>query len=538
MFRAGVFVSLFLFTYIAVVSGQQVGTETTETHPTLSIQECDSSGSCTTLSRSVTLDANWRWVHEVNGTTNCYTGNEWDTEICTDPDTCAKDCALDGADYESTYGITTSDDALTLKFVTDGSSTPNVGSRVYLLEDDDTYQKFDLRNQEFTFTVNVSSLPCGLNGALYFVEMDADGGKSEYANNAAGAAYGTGYCDSQCPHDIKFIDGEANILNWTASTNNANTGTGYYGTCCNEMDVWESNSVSAAVTPHVCNVTGQYRCSGEACGDIDLGERYDGVCDKDGCDFNSYRMGDKTFYGSGMTVDTSSVFTVVTQYITSDNTTNGTLSEIRRLYIQDDVVIANSVSAISGMANYSSITDDYCVAQKTAFNNTDSFEERGGLSVMGDAFANGMVLVMSLWDDYSVDMLWLDSDYPTTADPSTPGVARGTCSTSSGVPATVESEYPDVSVTYSNIKYGPIGSTYSSSTSSSGSSAAASSAVAETSAVAATSAAVVTTSTAAAASDAVTTTAALVASAASDSAVPSYTATIDQSSYICVPKVD
>jgi cellulose 1,4-beta-cellobiosidase len=46
-----------------------------------------------------------------------------------DPATCAKNCALDGADYEGTYGITTSGDSLTLSFVT-GS---NVGSRVYLL---------------------------------------------------------------------------------------------------------------------------------------------------------------------------------------------------------------------------------------------------------------------------------------------------------------------------------------------------------------------------------------------------------------------
>jgi len=42
----------------------------------------------------------------------------------------------------------------------------------------------------------VSTLPCGLNGALYFVEMDADGGKSKYATNKVGAAYGTGYCDA------------------------------------------------------------------------------------------------------------------------------------------------------------------------------------------------------------------------------------------------------------------------------------------------------------------------------------------------------
>lgn len=36
-------------------------------------------------------------------------------------------------------------------------------------------------------------------------------------------------------------------------------------------------------------------------------------------------------------------------------------------------------------------------------------------------------------------MLWLDSTYPTDADPSTPGKGRGTCATSSGVPADVES---------------------------------------------------------------------------------------------------
>jgi hypothetical protein len=43
----------------------------------------------------------------------------------------------------------------------------------------------------------VSKLPCGLNGALYFVQMDADGGMAKYENNTAGAKYGTGYCDAQ-----------------------------------------------------------------------------------------------------------------------------------------------------------------------------------------------------------------------------------------------------------------------------------------------------------------------------------------------------
>ncbi|KAG7451861.1 cellobiohydrolaseI [Guyanagaster necrorhizus] len=449
--------ALVAFTLLRSARGQQVGTYTTETHPSLTIQECTSDGSCTSQSKSVVLDANWRWLHITSGYTNCYTGNEWDTSICTDVDTCTSSCALDGADYSGTYGITTDDDALTLKFVT-GS---NIGSRVYLLDDEDTYQMFNLKNKEFTFDVDMSTLPCGLNGALYFVEMDADGGTSEYSTNKAGAKYGTGYCDTQCPHDLKFINGEANILDWTPSTNDSNSGTGYYGSCCNEMDVWEANSQAAAYTPHVCSISGQQRCNGTDCGDGD--ERYDGVCDKDGCDFNSYRMGNETFLGTGLTVDTSSTFTVVTQFITSDNTTSGDLVEIRRIYVQNGEVIQNSATNIDGMDSYNSITDDFCTAQKTAFGDTDSFASRGGLAVMGDAFESGMALVMSVWDDHTANMLWLDSDYPTDTDASDPGVARGSCSTSSGVPSDVESSAASSYVVFSNIKYGDLGSTFSSS---------------------------------------------------------------------------
>jgi len=58
-------------------------------------------------------------------------------------------------------------------------------------------------------------MPCGLNGAVYFVEMDADGGQAAAEKtggaNRAGAKYGTGYCDAQCPHDLKFMEGKANV---------------------------------------------------------------------------------------------------------------------------------------------------------------------------------------------------------------------------------------------------------------------------------------------------------------------------------------
>ncbi|OCB88151.1 cellobiohydrolaseI [Sanghuangporus baumii] len=450
---------LLAFTLCAVVRGQQVGTVTAESHPALSVQECTSSGSCTTQQKSIVLDSNWRWLHDVDGYTNCYTGNTWDTSLCPDPTTCATNCALEGADYSGTYGITTSGDALTLKFVTQ-SQQKNIGSRVYLLDDDSTYKVFNLKNQEFTFDVDMSQLPCGINGALYFVEMDADGGLSRFSTNLAGAKYGTGYCDTQCPHDIKFINGEANVLDWTPSDTDSNAGTGRYGACCIEMDVWEANSMAAAYTPHTCSVSGQVRCEDAVeCGDSP-DHRYEGICDKDGCDFNSFRMGDKSFLGPGLTVDTSQTITVVTQFLTADNTTSGQLSEIRRLYVQNGQVIQNSKTNIAGLDPYDSITDQFCTDQKEVFGDTNSFSSLGGLQVMGESLDRGVVLVMSIWDDHTANMLWLDSNYPTDADPSQPGVARGNCSTSSGVPEDVESQSPNSQVVFSNIKYGPIGSTF------------------------------------------------------------------------------
>merc|ERR1711894_773537 len=72
----------------------------------------------------------------------------------------------------NTYGVDASGSSLKLQFVTQGPYSRNVGSRLYLLDSDDTsYQMFHLANKEFTFDVDVSKMPCGLNGALYFVQM-------------------------------------------------------------------------------------------------------------------------------------------------------------------------------------------------------------------------------------------------------------------------------------------------------------------------------------------------------------------------------
>ena len=229
------------------------------------------------------------------------------------------------------------------------------------------------------------------------------------------------------------------------------------------MDIWEANSNAAAFTPHVCNTNGQTRCSGVQCGDGD--DRNAGLCDKSGCDFNSWRMGDKTFLGPGMTVDTSKKFTIVTQFITADNTTNGPLSEIRRLYVQNGQVIQNSKVAIPGIDPVNSITDEFCSQQKEVFNDVNYYQTLGGMAAMGDPLGRGMVLALSVWDDYAAQMLWLDSDYPTDASPSAPGVNRGPCAANSGAPADVEAKSGNAQVTYSTIKFVPIGSTFSGSSS-------------------------------------------------------------------------
>jgi hypothetical protein len=62
---------------------------------------------------------------------------------------------------------------------------------------DYAYHLVQLKNREFTHPVNDSTLDGGLNGALYFVQMESDGGKHQYGN--AGAQMGLGYCDAQLP---------------------------------------------------------------------------------------------------------------------------------------------------------------------------------------------------------------------------------------------------------------------------------------------------------------------------------------------------
>merc|ERR1712154_477157 len=52
----------------------------------------------------------------------------------------------------------------------------------------------------------------------------------------------------------KWISGEANSEEWTPSDSDENAGTGYYGSCRAEMDIWEANMITQAYTTHPCSI--------------------------------------------------------------------------------------------------------------------------------------------------------------------------------------------------------------------------------------------------------------------------------------------
>ena len=234
-----------------------------------------------------------------------------------------------------------------------------------------------------------------------------------------------------------YIRGIARLISYQTNFD------GSLGSCCNEMDIWEANSEATALTPHPCDVTGEFICSGSECSNL---------CDPDGCDFNPYRMGNHSLYGPGSIVDTTKPFTVVTQFITNDNTATGTLVQINRLYVQNGKVIQNSNVNIPGLAAQNSITQDFCTTKEKVLGDATYFDQYGGLAQMGRSLARGAVLVMSLWDDLSGGMTWLDG--LEGSNPATPGAERGPCT--GGVSADSAA-----TVIFSNIKVGVIGSTFS-----------------------------------------------------------------------------
>merc|ERR1719164_71669 len=108
---------------------------------------------------------------------------------------------------------------------------------------------------------------------------------------------------------------------------------------------------------------------------------------------------------------------------------------------------------------HNTITYEFCADWVAETKDGTNYLEKGGLGAVDTAFEQGVVLVMSLWDDHYANMLWLDSTYPVGS--TDPGTMRGNCPATSGDPKDVEADQAKAHVKFSDIKFGPIGSTAS-----------------------------------------------------------------------------
>lgn len=239
------FVPLFfsLVPLLPLTLAQRPGTLIPEAHPPLLWSRCTAFdntttplSNCTPISTSLVLDASLRWIHHSASPKNCYSTvasadyAEWDRQLCNTEANCTANCVIEGSDassYRGTYGVATSGKLVSMRLKNCENFGCNYGSRLFLLEggeekaratekeeevSEEKYQTFVLLGNEFTFDVDLSTVGCGVNSALYFVAMDADGGREKFPANTAGAAYGTGYCDAQCPMDGKFVGGKVGLL--------------------------------------------------------------------------------------------------------------------------------------------------------------------------------------------------------------------------------------------------------------------------------------------------------------------------------------
>jgi len=123
---------------------------------------------------------------------------------------------------------------------------------------------------------------------------------------------------------------------------------------------------------------------------------------------------------------------------------NGTLQQINRFYIQGGKLIANAPVNQTGAVPYTSINLPYCEAHSGGA----QFLPLGGFDSIGGALTRGMVLIFSIWWDSGGNMTWLDSGN------------AGPCTADEGNPSVIQQVQPDTQVTFSNIKWGEINSTF------------------------------------------------------------------------------
>jgi len=293
--------------------------------------------------------------------------------------------------------VHTSGDSLTLEY-----AQWIGGPRVYLIEQNGVNENamFQLAGNEFSFDVELSSMTCGFNAALYLIGM---------GKNQGGAEAGTKYCDAQAVG----------------------------GTFCSELDLFEGNTAAQQMTTHACmdqcaSYSDDWNCkSGSASAKT--------ICDHSGCGMNPFRYGPGTGYsnnefnegwygwGSEHQLDSSKPYTVTTRFhadhIERFYTQNGLRIELPTLYVK---------TASDGVHydpfDSPKITEEYCAWTYDKWNGDGS---KAPLSQMMTNAQSGMVLSMSAWYDAETGpdqgMSWLDgyngwgqvgpcNSYPTSDD--------------------------------------------------------------------------------------------------------------------------
>jgi cellulase len=158
---------------VRLVMAQQAGS-TPEVHPEMTTYKCTTSGGCVAQKTSLVIDWGNHKLEQADGSA-CPVSNT--SAVCSDNASCNKNCVVQGIDYASA-GVKTSGDAVTLnQYVANGNGGYNTASpRVYLLDPNgQEYENVHLNGQELTFDVDLSTLPCGMNGALYLSEMAMSG---------------------------------------------------------------------------------------------------------------------------------------------------------------------------------------------------------------------------------------------------------------------------------------------------------------------------------------------------------------------------
>lgn len=175
------------------------------------------------------------------------------------------------------------------------------------------------------------------------------------------------------------------------------------GLGCAEFDIVEANKASIVYTSHGCVP------------DTGLAPKGNISCDMSGTAANPY-WSDKKFYGPGhqFAVDTLHKFTIVTQFKGNER---GELQSIDRIFIQNGKQIPQP-------------------------NNIKTT-----LDQVSASFNVGHVLIFTIWASDG-DMSWLDAG------------DNGPCDASQETSAYLQQTYPDATAYFSNIRYGPINSTF------------------------------------------------------------------------------